>query len=176
MLIDHFNISPSFVWAVCQYFIPQGRHSIPDSLPNHLDEFELWFILPVRLQVQCSDKRRGHTESTAGNNQMDPFHYLHLPDAGVDVRGSPIAMFFRFSLVRGTSTILTINFMDGRWSKPATESKRRMKEILDATSAGRESDIYAPLFVQISSVLKWWNNTLTSVHEQLVTCVSVRRN
>lgn len=170
-LISHFQVPPSFVLAVSQHFLPTGRSSIPTSIDAQTEGLEFWYIMPVRLQVRCNDPRLGHAKSMAGSNQMDPFHYLHLHGVGIDVRGSQIAVFFRCSLEKRSSSLIVINFMDGRWSKPAREPQRRIKETLEASKAGNEQDEYAPHVVLISSALRWWINALTSVHEQLVICV-----
>ena len=102
---------------------------------------------------------------------MDPFHYLHLQGAGVDIRGSQIAVFSRYDLKQKTSTLFIVNFMDGRWSKPAGEPKRRIKEAFDWSNSNKEQDEYAPHAILLSSALRWWINALTSVHEQLLACV-----
>jgi hypothetical protein len=42
-------------------------------------------VLPVCVEISCSDNADVHAKSTAGLNQMYPFHYIHLPDAHFDV-------------------------------------------------------------------------------------------
>lgn len=174
LLISHFNIPPSFVSAVSHHFLPTGRNSIFQHTLGPLDASEIWYLLPVRIQVRCNDLRRGHTNSPAGSSQMDPFHYLHLQDAGVDIRGSQIAVFFRLCQDRRSSTLIAVNFMDGRWNKPAVEPKRRIKETLELSRCRKAQDDFFPHIVFFSSVLRWWINALTSVHEQLLACVSLK--
>ena len=69
--------------------------------------------------------------------------------------------------------MVAVNFMDGRWSKPVEEPKRRIKESLQSPQLRTEEDHFFPHAIYISSVLRWWMNALTSVHDQLIAYVRI---
>lgn len=167
-LIFRFQICPSFVLAVSQHYLPSSQFSAFLSPPQYANFSEIWYLLPVRIQVKCTDQRRAHATSPTGSNQMNPFHYLHLEDTGVDIRGSRIAIFFRYCKTRKCSKLVAVNFMDGRWSKPVEEPKMRIMESLQFPQLLTEDDHFFPHVIYASSVLRWWINALTSVHDQLI--------
>ena len=120
----------------------------------------------------CTDTQEGHVTSRAGSNQMNPFHYLHLPDQKVDIRGSQIALNFGYTNHGQTTTMLAVNFIDGRWPKIVQEPEQCIKEILQGDVYG--SVIADPFFIQhvyFTSIMRWWSNALNSIHEQLVAYV-----
>ncbi|KAL8787043.1 MAG: hypothetical protein Q9195_007948 [Heterodermia aff. obscurata] len=99
---------------------------------------------------------------------MNPSHYLHLPDQKVDIRGSQIALHFRYTN-RGQVIILAVNFIDGRWPRIVQEPEKNIKEILQNDLQG--GIIADPFFIQhvyLISIMRWWTNALNSIHEQLV--------
>jgi hypothetical protein len=104
---------------------------------------------------------------------MDPYHYLHLPDCDLDIRGSKIALFFQHNLTLLSTTTIYLNFQDGRWGDVIKEPEMRLKESLsnvDMATVSRD-----PFFVHLvflSSVLRWWSNVLTSFDDQLINYVS----
>lgn len=106
---------------------------------------------------------------------MNPLHFIHLPDAEVDIRGSQIAILTRYS-ADGKSTItLAFNFMDGRWSKSVEEPKRRLLEM--STHSSRLDLDEGPFYIHAiyyTSTVRWWMNALSSVNEQLIAYVSHR--
>lgn len=105
---------------------------------------------------------------------MNPFHYLHLPNQKVDIRGSQIALSFRFSNNGRVTSMLAVNFIDGRWPKVVQEPENRIKGIL---SNNIHSHIGVdPFFIHLiylTSIMRWWTNALNSIHEQLIAYVSV---
>lgn len=132
----------------------------------------LWYILPLRMQVRCTESRLRHTESTGGSNQMNPFHYLHLPDHSLDIRSSQIALNFRYDANLQTTAMLAINFIDGRWPKTAEEAQLRIKEVFDDPAhATVVDDAFFLHLIYLTSVLRWWTNALNSINMQLITYV-----
>lgn len=104
---------------------------------------------------------------------MNPFYYLHLSDVELDIRGSKIAVFCRYGRAGRSMTAIAINFMDGRWSKSVLEPCKRIKQTWAAHERLQVADdpfyLHSVLF---SSVLRWWNNALSSVYSQLIAYVS----
>ena len=122
------------------------------------------------MQVKCTDSQLSHTASTAGSNQMNPFHYLHLQDHGADIRGSQIALYFRYTGKFKATAMVAVNFMDGRWPKTVQEPELRIKGILDNPDhASIATDPFFIHLVYLTSVIRWWTNALKSFHEQLIT-------
>lgn len=165
----------SFVSALAQHYLPMGRGfsstiSEADSKPIQQD---LWYILPVRIQYNCRDKQKSHASSTSRSNQMNPLHYLHLPDAEVDIRGSHIAILSRYFDHNDSSVSLVFNFMDGRWSKSVEEPKRR---ILEAKSQSRgfppSQHPFRLHIVYFTTLIRWWTNALSSINHQLIAYVN----
>lgn len=176
-LSSQYRIPPDFMFAMSRHYLPlgQGSRMVPRKGKDDA-VYEFWYFLPIRVQVKCTDKSNGHASSTAGNNQMDPFHYLHLPDEEVDLRGSTIAVFSRHNLDTGTTAAFVVNYMDGRWSRAAEEPQRRIKESLEHYSGSHE--VKPACFVHLiylTSVTRWWTNSLSSVNQQLIAYVSILR-
>jgi hypothetical protein len=130
----------------------------------------MWYLLPLRVQYKCNDKAKEHEGSTAGSNQMNPFHYLlHLSDVGIDIRGSRIAIYSRFNFDGKSTVTIAISFMDGRWSRAALEPKKRINEAWNVK--GRLATPQTPFDIHciyFSSALRWWTNALDSVNNQLM--------
>ena len=156
-----------------QHHLPCGRGF--QSLPGINGGKKLnclWYLLPVRTQFKCIDKDTAHLGSTAGSNQMNPFYYLHLADMELDIRGSQIAIFCRYSSCGQFMTAVVVNFMDGRWSKAVLEPKTRVKEGWELPNClDKESDPFYLHSVYFTSALRWWTNALGSVNEQLIAYV-----
>jgi hypothetical protein len=49
------------------------------------ESWDHWCLIPVRTIVPCKAQAKEHTKSTAGSNQLDPFHYIHLSGAKADI-------------------------------------------------------------------------------------------
>jgi len=100
---------------------------------------------------------------------MDPFHYLHLENERLDIRGSQIGIIFQCDASKGAATLLAISLQDGRWSKIVEEPQRRIKETLEhlGTTACEEDPFFA-LLVYLTSVVRWWRNALDSFNNQLI--------
>ena len=168
------DIPLDFVFALSRFFLPSGRRfSNTLSGPGAIER-DCWYILPIRIQVLCTDTQDGHATSRMGSNQMNPFHYLHLPDQKVDIRGSQIALSFRYTDGDRTTRLLAVNFIDGRWPKTVQEPENRIKEILNDSGNGHTSaDPFFIHLVYLTSAMRWWMNALNSIHEQLIAYVSI---
>jgi hypothetical protein len=165
-------MSPSFIASLANFTKPSGR-GCPCASQISKSIFDFWILLPIRVQVPCSDKKRSHISSTAGTNQMNPLNYLHLgqPEA-VDIRGSQIAIYFLFNAHTNVRSTLVFNFQDGRWRKVVEEPILRVKEALEE---GRKNGCAQdPFYIQsvfLTSALRWWNNALNSFNDQLIAYV-----
>ena len=134
--------------------------------------FNFWLIIPVRVQVQCSENKRSHVSSSVGKSQMNPLNYLHLSQPQVDIRGSKIAIYFLFDSEANSSSTLVFNFQDGRWRKVVEEPIIRLKEVL--AESNKNSQKQDPIYIQgvlMTSVLRWWNNALNSLNDQIIAYV-----
>ncbi|KAH6703105.1 hypothetical protein BKA61DRAFT_192534 [Leptodontidium sp. MPI-SDFR-AT-0119] len=171
ILITKLQLPAPFVYALSRYHLPCGRGFNTRKAPQrNATVHEMWYFLPLRVQYKCNDKAKEHEGSTAGGNQMNPFHYLlHLSDVGVDVRGSRIALFSRHDSTGKMMATLAISFMDGRWSKTALEPKIRIKESWDrCEDVDSAKDPFQVHCIYFTSALRWWTNTLDGVNEQLM--------
>ena len=121
------------------------------------------------MQVKCKGTHRSHSNVT-DKGQENPNSYLHLPGHRIDIRGSRIALYFRYNKVLATTAMIAINLMDGRWSKSAEEVEVRIKEILNGEDHSHiATDPFFIHLVYLTSLMRWWTNALDSVHEQLIT-------
>jgi hypothetical protein len=105
---------------------------------------------------------------------MDPFHYIHLTDARVDIRGSHIAIFLRYDKDSSSVVAVVLNLLDGRWSQIAEEPTNRIKEAIKSRRGAMVKD--EPSFVHLvylSSIVRWWNNVLSYFNHQLIAHVSL---
>ncbi|KAF8540428.1 hypothetical protein BDD12DRAFT_28619 [Trichophaea hybrida] len=166
MLISHFQIAPAFVSTLSRYFLPCGSGSRYITSVSRCATRDFWYFLPVRVQVACPGDQI-HV-SIAGPNKMNPFYYLHLPDAKVDIRGSQIAIFFRHDYKHKSTAVVAVNLLDGRWSQVVEEPQMRIKEALNTHRVDVTKEPFFVHLVYLTSVARWWNNTLSSFNEQLI--------
>lgn len=170
-LIYQLDIAPAFAFSLSRYYLPNGRgyRQLTHSTNDVVHHF--WYFLPIRVQSRCSDQRQGHAASTAGSNQLNPFHYLHLEHPAVDIRGSQIAIYARFNPSKKSSHVLAISLLDGRWKKIVEQPQSRIHESL-GTADERSRDVMEnPFFVfviYLTTALEWWINALHSFDEQLI--------
>ncbi|RYP11601.1 hypothetical protein DL766_010026 [Monosporascus sp. MC13-8B] len=168
-LLSSLEAPTNFVSSFCRYYQPSGS-GFSSRLHLRQPEFtEFWYVLPVRVQMQCTASVQSHATTIAGSNQMDPFHYLHLEHESLDIRGSQIAVLFQNDYLGKHTTVLAISFQDGRWSKLVNEPRRRIQECLDVL--GEDVCGEDPFFVHLvfmTSALRWWRNTLDSFNNQLI--------
>ncbi|EXJ80934.1 hypothetical protein A1O3_07222 [Capronia epimyces CBS 606.96] len=189
-LFAKLEIPYSFALCLTQLHLPYGNGSSTAYKGTHThgkvraSYHDTWYILPVRVQYKCSDRRQNHATSNARNNQMDPLHFLHLQDVGVDIRSSHIAILSRHYLEEGGQMTLVFNFMDGRWSHAADEPRKRLHEIHEWSTRG-DGDLdpnsvkHHPLnahFIYFTSAMRWWTNALSSVNEQLIAYETLLQN
>ncbi|OCK94767.1 uncharacterized protein K441DRAFT_659662 [Cenococcum geophilum 1.58] len=161
-------MSHTFITSLANIHHSSGRGFPRPSLISK-DDFDFWFLLPVRVQVQCSDIKKKHIPSSAGKSQMNPLNYLHLSKHEVDVRGSQIAIYFRYNRDTDKSSTIVFNFQDGRWKRVVEEPILRIKETLEGDC--RDCSARDPFYTQavfLTSVLRWWNNALNSFNDQLI--------
>ncbi|KAJ9620743.1 hypothetical protein H2204_012153 [Knufia peltigerae] len=169
LLFSELGIPPAFVGAISRFYQPSGRGSRILQSDDGKDLRDFWYILPVRVQVQCTDTEKGHASSTAGSNQMDPFHYLHLPDEKVDVRGSHIGIYSQHNLTTDQLSVVAISFQDGRWSRVVEEPQRRVRKVLESHERfGAEHNHFSVHLIYLTSALRLWNNVLGSFNNQLI--------
>ena len=103
---------------------------------------------------------------------MNPFHHLHLPDQGVDIRGSVIALAFRYNPGGSSSSMVAVNFIDGRWPKTIQEPETRIKEVLEGNgNVCLQSNPFFIQLVYLTVVARWWANALNSIQDQLIAYV-----
>ena len=127
----------------------------------------LWYTLPVRVAVACTDDKASHALSAAGANQMDPAGYLHLNDVELDIRPSKYTVFCRYD-DESTNTIC-IDFQDGRWYELAGEPYARAKESLKlAERKGRHEHPVNIHITLLSSSAQWWTFLLAQLKNQLI--------
>lgn len=166
LLASRYYMSPAFLLALSRFYLPNGRGFRRFEGPDGKVTWNHWFFLPFRVQVPCTDKQRSHATSTTGSNQMNPFHYLHLPDEEVDIRGSQIAVYVCHDGRNDATTVICFNFMDGRWPRVIEEPQSRISEALKYPNVPRD-----PILVHLvlfTTVTRWWNHALHSVNEQLI--------
>ncbi|KAI0815976.1 hypothetical protein GGR55DRAFT_675585 [Xylaria sp. FL0064] len=140
LLLYTFNVPVAFVTALARPYMVCGTGFRP-LFPRAWD---YWCLIPVRAIVPCRIQAQDHTRSTAGSNQMDPFHYVHLPGAKADIRGSSIGLFIRHDYDTGHTTIICFNLLDSRLRDLIEEPLHRAR------------------------ALRWWNKVLLCFNQQLV--------
>ena len=102
---------------------------------------------------------------------MNPFHFLHLEQPEVDIRGSQIAIYARFNPKRKSSCVLAIRLLDGRWKKIVEQPRTRVDESLWIADPLSRDVLENPFFVSViylTTALEWWINALHSFDEQLI--------
>ena len=165
----------TFIYALSRYFLPSGRGLSSVKLGGDAPGSYLWHILPIRMRVKCTESSRCHIRSHSNLDQMNPFHHLHLPDQGVDIRGSVIALGFRYTKGGSSTSMVAVNFIDGRWPKTVQEPESRIKEVLEGNgNVCLQSNPFFIQLVYLTSVARWWTNSLSSIHDQLIAYVRKR--
>ena len=163
-LCQKLHVPAAFVAALSRYYQTCGT-----GFRELSGSWDYWCLLPVRVAVPCNDIAAGHTRSTAGSNQMDPFHYIHLFDVHFDIRGSHIAMFTRHDTRTKATKVVVISFLDGRWSAIAEEPVLRVREAIKSRgNAEVQVEPACVHLIYLSSILRWWNNVLSYFNNQLI--------
>ncbi|KAI0430425.1 hypothetical protein F5Y09DRAFT_307788 [Xylaria sp. FL1042] len=165
LLLYTFNVPVAFITALARPYRVCGtgfRHLSPRA-------WDYWCMIPVRAIVPCRIQAQDHTRSTAGSNQMDPFHYVHLPGAKADIRGSSIGLFIRHDYDTGHTSIICFNLLDSRLrnliEEPTHRARYAIRSWSDMGLAINPRFIHA---IYLSSALRWWNNVLLCFNQQLV--------
>jgi hypothetical protein len=171
-LVQAFDIPASFVDALSTHYLPHGHgHHQISTVPGS-DSYGHWYLLPVRVQFACTDQRSGHVASASNSNQMNPYHYVHLPDMEVDVRGFCIAIYANHDSTTGNSNFVVFNFVQGRWAKVVEEPQKRVAgAIAHSANNGQKLSPYFLHLVYLTSVSRWWANVMSSVYDQLIAYV-----
>ncbi|KEZ44077.1 hypothetical protein SAPIO_CDS3828 [Scedosporium apiospermum] len=139
-LMSTYHVPVSLMAALSRPYMVCGTgfRKLSDGVSDH------WCHLPVRVVVKCLVDAKEHTKSTAGSNQMDPFHYIHISGAKADIRGSHIGLYVRRDLKAKRMSVIVVNLLDGRFKdlieEPlvrmrATFEKHLQREIANETSA-----------------------------------------
>jgi hypothetical protein len=103
---------------------------------------------------------------------MNPYHYVHLPDMDVDVRGFCIALYTNHDSTTGNSNFVVFNFAQGRWAKVVEEPQKRVAAaIAHSAKNGQKLSPYFLHLVYLTSVSRWWTNVMSSVYDQLIAYV-----
>lgn len=172
LLASQYRIPPAFIFALSRYYLPSGHGTLNYIGSNGARSLNIWYILPVRVQFPCTNNTREHVSGTDGNNQMNPFNYLHLPNPEVDLRGSCIAISFDLEVESSSFTCMAFNFMHGGWPKVVEEPQRRIAETIQrqysVSKGGKGCFVH---LVYLTSAARWWTNALHSVNEQLIAYV-----
>lgn len=148
-LIYRLEIAPAFLFALSRYFLPTGRGYRQFPLAEAAEASAIhhyWYFLPVRVQVWCTDQEQSHAAGFAGSNQMNPFHYLHLAELGMDIRGSQIALYARYNTELKSSFVLAVSLLDGRWQKAVEQPQSRIEELLRTLPGGDRYLLETPFF------------------------------
>jgi len=174
LLMSHIDPPLSFINSFCRYYQPPGKGFRRNYKQRACESLDVWYILPLRVQVECTDSITKHSKSAAGSNQMDPFNYLHLDNEKLDIRGSQIGILFKYDFVTCSTTTVSISLQDGRWSRVVKEPQRRIQETIDRMAYDEcEEDPFFVHVIVMTSALRWWRNALDSFNNQLIAHVSI---
>jgi hypothetical protein len=159
-------LPPAFVFAISRHYLPNGRGSRSIRIKS-CTTVDFWYLLPIRVQVECSTSAAISSSNPAGN-QMNPFHKLHLPGVELDIRRTCVGVFCRVDTTTKRVAFVTFDFMHGRWPKVALEPSRRIDEAMKRRGNAPYGHGYFVHLVYLSSAVRWWTNSLNSVNEQLI--------
>ncbi|CAI6079784.1 unnamed protein product [Clonostachys chloroleuca] len=170
-LATRLTLPSAFIFALSRHYLPNGRGFRQLKIDNDASPvYDCWYFIPVRVQME---PQAGIAEDERGAGQMNPFHKLHLPNARRNIFRSCIGVFTRVDPASKKVTVVTFDFMHGRWCKVAQEPQTRIAEVMkhqkstDETSTRHCNGAFIHL-VYISSSVRWWTNSLNSVNEQLI--------
>jgi hypothetical protein len=169
-LMSGLSVPGTFIGAISRHYQVCGTGFRSQAAAG----WDYWCLIPIRIVISCHIDAKEHTKSTAGSNQMDPFHYIHLSDAKVDIRGSHIGLFVRRDLGSdGKTSVIVVNFTDQRWKNVVEEPLARIKATLKRKLDGQAMiDPISVYLVYLSIALRWWNNVLLCFNKQLIMHVS----
>jgi len=169
----HYSIPPSFTFALSRYYLPTGRGMREYTDSSGATFINIWYLLPIRVQVPSTNNYRDNTAGKESNNAMNPFNTLHLPHPNIEIRGSSIALTLRISKATDSCVCIVLNMMHGGWPKVVEEPQRRITESIRSRREPRErASLHFVHLIYLTSALRWWTNVLHSVNEQLIAYVS----
>jgi hypothetical protein len=160
---------PALLSCLLNHELPTGPCSRAEVNVEHGSISDFWYTVPLRAAIPCTEDERSHALSAAGSNQMDPSKYLHLGDCEVDIRPSKIVMYCQHSSTCHTTTVLCIDFQDGRWCDLAAEPFRRTRDSLKSAQALKRPDCWdTSHLVVLTSAVNWWRAALRAFSNQLI--------
>ena len=168
-LLSNFEVPPTFLSSLLSQNLPPGLCSQVEVKLGRRSFSNWWYTVPVRAAIPCTENERSHALSAAGSNQMNPSQYLHLHACGVDVRPSKIVILSHHSLISHSTSIICIDFQDGRWHEIAEEPTNRAREAVYAAKQMKRDE--HPIFMHVivlSSATRWWRTALESFNVQLI--------
>ncbi|KAK1999885.1 hypothetical protein LX36DRAFT_459217 [Colletotrichum falcatum] len=165
LLFSSCSVPVAFVTALARPYMVCGT-GFRDISPGGWDH---WCLIPVRTIAPCKVQAKEHTKSTAGSNQLDPFHYIHLSGAKADIRGSYIGLFTRHAPGEGGTTVISVSLLDHRLRDLIEEPLKRTREtVRHKAGAGLAINPHFVHLIYLSSALRWWNNVLLCFNQELV--------
>lgn len=172
LAIQSMRIPPALICSLVQEYIPPGCWMKRSQESGGVES--IWYILPIRAAVPCTDRQRSHALSTSGSNQMDPAQYIHLEDVDTDIRPSRIAVYSRHDSHIDRVRFFCIDFQDGRWQKLAEEPYNNISRLLHKrTVPDSISDLSIDVhFETLTVVHRCWGEALESFTKQLIAYVS----
>ena len=172
-LMSYLEVPPAFLTSLLSQDLPPGPCNCMEMKLSGRAFSRWWYTVPVRAAIPCTDNQKSHALSTAGSNQMNPSQYLHLSASGIDIRPSKIIVYFHHNLISHSTSIICIDFQDGRWHELAEEPMKRAKETTDAAVHLKRAE--HPFFMHliiITSAARWWRSALEAFNHQLIQYVS----
>jgi hypothetical protein len=184
-LLSYLEASPSSLSYLLSQDVPQGPCGRNNIQIGRRVLSDVYYTLPIRTAIPCTESAVSHALSAAGSNQMNPSQYLHLDNRGVDIRPSKIFIYCSHDAVRRAAKIVAVDFQDGRWFDLAEEPYNRTKEVLGASRLASGGDgsgqdgiaVQCAFvhFVMLTSAAAWWRAALEHFNNQIIEYVSLSR-
>jgi hypothetical protein len=174
-LRDRWELPLSFLTSMAD---PSPSSAWLSYIPHAMagNKFRCWYNIPVRVPIPCTEGLKSHALSQVGSNQMDPSHYLHLADLGMDIRPSNIGIFCQVEKESDGYTresVLCFDFQDGRWYHLLDELPERVKDVYRSQADSLSSTPFEIHLALLSSVVRWWSLTLSKFYEQVMSYVNI---
>ena len=176
-LVSHFEAPPALLAALLSQHLPPGPCHRSRKSSETFETSDWWFTLPIRAAIPCTEKEKSHALSSAGSDQINPAQYLHLEACGVDIRPSKIVTYFHRDQRSQSTSIICLDFQDGRWYDIAEEPVSRTREVLRAASNFKGLEY--PFFMHsilLTSAIRWWKTVLNCFNRQLIEYVGTFQN
>ena len=168
-LLEQLHCSPALLSCLVDHGLPLTP-CFRKNLNIESSTFsDFWYTIPVRIITPCTDQRVSHSLSAAGSNQTDPSQYLHLENAGIDIRPSRIVLYSHYNIQDSSVRVFCFDFQDGRWVDYANEPYTRAKETLKRTQVQKTcANRYFVHVLMHSSAIVWWQDALNAYNRQLI--------